>query len=227
MPPQPESPVSAGGEAHPAVYRLKFAKTGRARFLSHLETAAALVRAIRRAGLPFRYSEGFHPHPKISFAGALPVGLESLDEAADIQLETVVADPGEVREKINEGLPEGIRVLEIRPAGGRISLHDLARRTRYEIFLAGGRGSREMQEKMEKFLAADSFFLTRVSKGKSVQKDIRSRVEELSLDREEKKIECTLITDSAGGVRPSEVLSSIFGLSPDEAGRARIIKIRS
>jgi len=223
-PQPPQTATSAVFEADPAVYRLKFAKTGASRFLSHLETSAALIRAIRRAGLSFRYSEGFHPHPKISFAGALPVGVEALDEAADIRLENAVSDPGKVLDRINESLPAGIRVLEIIPAEGRPSLHHLARRSRYAIFLPGGNSGAELKKKIDEFLAAGNFLISRNAKGKYVQKDIRPLIEEISLDGEEGRIDYTVAAGPAGGVRPSDVLTGIFGLSADAAARAKVIK---
>ena len=59
-------------------HRVTFAKTGDARFLSHRNTMDVFERAIRAAGLPARYSEGFNPHMKLSMGPALPLGLESL-----------------------------------------------------------------------------------------------------------------------------------------------------
>ena len=60
--------------------RVQFAKLGKSRFLSHLELVTLFSRVIRRAGIPIRFSEGFHPLPKIVFGPALPVGVESISE---------------------------------------------------------------------------------------------------------------------------------------------------
>jgi hypothetical protein len=65
-------------------YRLTFSKLDRAGFLSHLELSAALVRALRRSSIALAYSIGYHPHPKISFATATSVGMESKQEYLDI-----------------------------------------------------------------------------------------------------------------------------------------------
>ncbi len=93
--------------------RLTFAKTGPARFLSHLEVSSAITRAIKRSGLTIRYSEGFHPHPKVSFAFATAVGMESLEEFADIQVEDGLIDAAQLPAKINAALPEGLEVRRI------------------------------------------------------------------------------------------------------------------
>src|SRR5262249_3227494 len=66
-------------------HRVTFSKTGDARFLSHRNTMDVLERAIRAAGLPARYSEGFNPHMKLSMGPALALGLESLDEVFDVE----------------------------------------------------------------------------------------------------------------------------------------------
>jgi radical SAM-linked protein len=97
---------------HVVRHRVTFQKTGDARFLSHRNTMDAFERAIRAAGLPARYTEGFNPHMRLSMGPALPLGLESLHEVFDVDgntpFETVAA------ERINAKLPEGLRVLEVR-----------------------------------------------------------------------------------------------------------------
>ena len=84
-------------------------KTGRYAFMSHLDMMRALERAIRRSGLRLAFSEGFHPHPKISFAAPLSVGISSEGEIADIELMSSAA-ADEVSAKLAAHLPEGLRV---------------------------------------------------------------------------------------------------------------------
>ena len=98
-------------------HRVTFSKTGDARFLSHRNTMDVLERAIRAAGLPARYSEGFNPHMKLSMGPALPLGLESLHEVFDVE---GVAPFGEAAAAaIQAKLPPGLDVQEVRelPAG--------------------------------------------------------------------------------------------------------------
>ena len=64
-------------------YRCTFSKCGPARFLSHLELSRCIARTLRRAHLPLKYSQGYHPLPRIVFHDALPVGMESLKEVFD------------------------------------------------------------------------------------------------------------------------------------------------
>ena len=81
------------------------------RFLSHLELVHLFYRASMRADLPLCFSEGFHPMPRIVFETALPVGMESLKEIVDIEVEGKIAPP-EMMERLNQHLPPGIEILE-------------------------------------------------------------------------------------------------------------------
>lgn len=92
------------------VYRMKFAKTGRAKYISHLDLMRCFQRCIRRAELPIAYSEGFHPHMLIVFAAALSLGFESECEIIEIQLSEELSFD-EVKDRMNAILPEGIEVL--------------------------------------------------------------------------------------------------------------------
>ena len=91
--------------------RLRFEKTGQARYISHLDLMRTLQRAFARAGLPMAYSEGFNPHPYLSVARPLPVGVSSVCELLDMGLaqpEDLKTLPG----RVSDVLPYGLRVLE-------------------------------------------------------------------------------------------------------------------
>ncbi|MBI5947139.1 MAG: DUF2344 domain-containing protein [Chloroflexi bacterium] len=79
--------------------RVWFTKGDRVRYISHLDVLRYWERAIRRAELPLAYSQGFTPHPKIAFAGPLPLGFTSEAELMDITLDERV-DPAEFRERL-------------------------------------------------------------------------------------------------------------------------------
>ena len=67
-------------------YRITFSKTGSLAFISHLDFNHSFIRALKRAGLPLKYSEGFNPRPKISFGLPLSVGMEGTNELVDVSL---------------------------------------------------------------------------------------------------------------------------------------------
>ena len=89
-----------------------FCKKGVLRYISHLDIVRLFQRAIRRAGLPVSLSKGYTPHYRISFGNALKLGVESEDEMAVFTMEALV-EPEEFRNRMNEKLPEGIKVNEV------------------------------------------------------------------------------------------------------------------
>lgn len=98
-----------------ARYRLRYAKRGRARFASHRDFQRAFERALRRAGVPMAYSAGFNPHPRISYANAAPTGAAS--EAEYLEIGTAAQlDPTQLRDRLNQALPDGFTIVEVVPA---------------------------------------------------------------------------------------------------------------
>ena len=96
-----------------AVYRMMYAKVGPARFISHLDLLRTFGRAARRAGLPLAFTQGFNPHPKITFAAPLAVGIAGEAEFADLELTRKIPAPVVAR-ALTGALPEGLSVLEVR-----------------------------------------------------------------------------------------------------------------
>lgn len=92
--------------------RLRLSKTGNAVYISHLDLMRTMQRALLRADIPIKYSEGFNPHAQISFALPLSVGTSSDCELMDFKLNAYLALP-EISFRLNRVLPEGLRVLEV------------------------------------------------------------------------------------------------------------------
>jgi radical SAM-linked protein len=92
--------------------RLLFTKTGRAIFLSHLDLMRTFQRAFLRADIRLRHTEGFNPHPVMSFALPLSVGTQSVCELLDFQLDGD-AEPAGFLDRLGRALPEGIGVLRV------------------------------------------------------------------------------------------------------------------
>ena len=90
--------------------RFRFAKRGRAAYLSHLDVMRTFQRAFIRAGIRIRHSEGFNPHPKMSIALPLQLGCESVCELLDA---SVIDGPEDMVAALNLVLPEGIEVLAV------------------------------------------------------------------------------------------------------------------
>lgn len=131
------SPQQPPHDQAPVVQRLRvhYAKRGRLRFSSHRDFQRAFERALRRAAVPMAYSQGFSPHPKVSYAGAAPTGAASEAE----YLEIAVAerrDAAHVRDALDTALPEGLDVLEVVEAGPG-SLADRLEASVWEVALPG------------------------------------------------------------------------------------------
>lgn len=92
--------------------RIRYAKRGRMRFASHRDFARTLERAIRRAEIPIAYSQGFTPHPKISYVGAAPTGVASEAEFLELGLQQQMS-LDEIAQRLDLALPDGMDVLDI------------------------------------------------------------------------------------------------------------------
>lgn len=93
--------------------RAVFAKTGRAKYISHLDLNRCMLRTFRRSKLPVWYTEGFNPHPYYSFALALSLGFESSCEIMDFNITDDNMPFDEIRDKLNAVMPEGMHIVSV------------------------------------------------------------------------------------------------------------------
>ncbi len=93
--------------------RMKFKKTGNIKFISHLDLIRLIERAFRRAEIPLSFTQGYNPHPKISFATALALGISSEGEYMDIAIEELI-DLSILKYNVNRQLPNGIEIIQCR-----------------------------------------------------------------------------------------------------------------
>ena len=112
-----------------------FYKHEQVMFVSHLDMQRLFQRAFRRADLPLAYSNGFNPHPLLSFATALSVGYTSDCEYFDVMLSEYVS-PAEFKRRVNAVLPQGVHIVDAVDAGEfKASLTPLMRSAEYDIEL--------------------------------------------------------------------------------------------
>lgn len=90
-------------------YKITFAKLGYLKFISHLDLIRLFKRAFKRGNISLEFSQGFNPHPKMSFAQPLPLGYESVGEILDIETK-VDYDVMEIVSALKDNLPKEIRV---------------------------------------------------------------------------------------------------------------------
>ncbi len=92
--------------------RLRFSKTGQAKYISHLDTNRVFSRAFARAKINLWYTQGFNPRPYMSFSLPLSLGVESFCENVDIRILDDLSDE-EIKNRVNDALPLGIRIVDV------------------------------------------------------------------------------------------------------------------
>jgi len=194
--------------------RLTFSKTGRLRFVGHLDTTEALRRAVRRAGLPVKYSGGFNPHMEVKLAAPLPLGMEGLGEYADIAL-TWDLDESEICERLNSNLPGGlvIRQVSARPDGEK-STAALLRRAEYKVQIKLN-DLNEIQKNFVRFIAMNELYIEKKTKAGVKNVNIRKDIFELALA--ENSVEMTLALGGEGSLSSETVTRLLLGGDYDMA----------
>ncbi len=221
-------PSGAGEAAREKRLRILFTKKDRSRLLSHLEVSSALMRALKQSGLRFIYSQGFHPHPRISFAVATSVGMESLAEYADIRVEEPIQNTIAFMEAANRCLPSGMTLLEMTDLPlNELSLSEAILAFQYRVILPQ-RGTirpvREMNDTLQSFLITPSFITTKTTKDKTIVKDIRPLVEGLQFDPATGVITLRIKWHNNGTLNPLDFLRDVLGLTDTDLADTRITK---
>lgn len=194
---------------------LRFSKEGEASTLSHRDLMGLFERALRRAGLPVRMSQGFNPHPRMSILLALPVGVEADQEAIEIGFEPPVA-PAEVQERLAAQLPKGIRLrtAEALPPGVRPTVAEVA----YEAELPPS--VEVTPADIEAFLARTEVVVERSTPKGHRRLDIRPAVAGMSL--EGGRLSFRLVVGAEGTPRPDEVVGVLLARGAGDAPRVRL-----
>ena len=165
--------------------RLRFEKTGRAVWISHLDLMHTMQRAFSRAGYALKYSEGFNPHPQISIALPLSVGAASFCEIMDFRLKTD-ADLRELPARLTAVMPEGIRVTDCYE---QVSKAALLKYLEIEgCFEYDTRDPVEMAKALTDFFAQESIVITKKTKRGMGESDIRSAIREISFTEGEREV---------------------------------------
>jgi radical SAM-linked protein len=196
-----------------------YAKRGPAKHFGHLELVRTFLRTFRRARIPLRFSEGFHPTPKVSFESALPVGIESMEEHFVVEVPFHVQRTSLVA-RVNEQLPEGLILTACKDAFDP-SLTQRPMSTHYTVRLKDNTFS---ERKLKDFLKSKEWPLVKTNrKGHTRTMDLKETIAGLRLvSPSEAHMEVKLLPGSHVNCR--EALSNIFGLSDRTLKLATIIK---
>jgi radical SAM-linked protein len=185
---------------------LEFAKTGAAKFISHLDLQRAFSRAIRRSGLPVKLSEGFNPHYTVSFASALSLGMESECECVEMAMATdVFAD--EYLLAMARALPPGLqpkRAVTLRDNAPKLMA--ALGEAEYEMLIDEGRAD-DYKRAADDVMSRSEIVAVKVSDGKEKKIDIRPMIKMISV--KENKLIMRLSAAQTGALKPGLLLDEI------------------
>ena len=163
--------------------RLVFEKTGRAVWISHLDLMRLFQRAFKRAGLALKHTQGYNPRPTVSIALPLSVGVESVCELLDFELDGDLPAMDDIRDRLNSALVEGVRVLSVSHGGKKIkelALLDCTLTLQYD----GGAGEDAVKAIRELF-DRPSVVVEKKSKNGPVGQDIIPLIRKLDVNPDE------------------------------------------
>lgn len=146
--------------------RLRFRKTGRLRYISHLDLVRTMTKAVLRAKLPVWYTMGFNPVPKMVFATPMSVGMESLDELVEIRM-TEHVDPDRAIEALSRAVPRELSFYEAYEPENKLT--DVAY-AEYEVLLRTELPLAETAESIRALLADPTLKCTNLTHGKQKER---------------------------------------------------------
>lgn len=156
-------------------YCIKYGRDARVKYISHLDFVRMFHRAVRRAGLPFMFSQGFNPHPIMTVAVPLSVGVTAEGEYMRVGFDTN-ADGAEIMQILNSALPEGFFVSAAMRAEGKEPDFNLIEHAEYIIDAEA-----EMPEDFsaQPFLDLTELVVMKKTKSGEKETDIRPLIYEL------------------------------------------------
>ncbi|KAF0145359.1 MAG: radical SAM protein [Nitrospirae bacterium] len=185
----------------PVKIRVEFSKTGKLKYLSHLELVTAITRAMRRIDIPLVYSAGFHPSPRISFGPALGVGISGIKEYFDMEIKQPF-DINYLLSEVNSVLPEGLKLRDCALISAKEpSLSSFISRYEYEIICPDSSAAEQFSGKEET--------------------DIREMIEDIKV-MDKKTVRLILVDRESKKIRLGELLPEIFNVLYGELDITRL-----
>lgn len=202
-----------------SIFRCCYSIQGNISFLSHLDLLQAWQRILRRAKIPVALSQGFNPHTKIAFGPARPVGVESLREYFDVELQQDM-EIEVFTKQLEAALPQGISLIEVKPIQiGEKSITALIAVADYQVWIDDEEITDILQRVGELLQKEEILYLKTSPKGDKTV-NLRPGIFQLVWDGE--KFVMQLQAGNSGHVRPEEVL---FCLGIDKEQIKRTLRI--
>lgn len=191
--------------------RIWFDKIGMSRYISHLDLMRTMTRAIRRSKIPLWYTEGFNPHPYMTFALPLSLGMESVCESMDIRIEGEISND-EILSKLKAVMPNGIDIKKV--TEGKFDPKYIAL-GKFEITFPEIYDTKSFCGKVSAMLTADELIVQKLGKKghRKVYKDINliEFIKEYELNERQNSVvlSITLPAGSKTNVNPSLLCDEI------------------
>ena len=198
-------------------YVAKFEKGGYTKYISHLDLLRVFKRAFKVMGLDIKYSNGYNPHPKMSFAQPLSLGYSSLCEY--LEFETVTPhDPDTLKEELSAELPRDLVITELfRFDSEAKTLASESDACEYKIFLPYEGTEEEFRELFASYMAQERITaLKKMKKTKTMEEvDIKDKIRSWDISREGDSmvIDCILDSGSHSNLSPELVIKSFLVFS--------------
>lgn len=160
--------------------RIKFAKYGAMKFIGHLDMMRFFQKAVRRADIDVKYSEGFSPHQIMSFAAPLGVGIESCGEYMDLEVLSMSSEK-EIKEALNRVMVEGVRVLSmgVLPDQAKNAMASVSAAS-YQLHLKEGTfGISDLAGTVSAFYAQERILHTKETKKNVLEVDLKQGIYEI------------------------------------------------
>ena len=198
---------------------IRFGKQPRLRFISHLDLQRFFQRALNRTGLPIAWTQGFNPHPILSFGSALALGWTSEYEILDVKLSAPMGRR-RTEDAMRAALPVDLPVLEVRMVDDRHPAPmAMVRASDYEITLSGETAAATL-DAAEEFLRRESVMAVRKTKSGEREVDIRPMA--LRLEREGDVLSARLMLTEKDTLKPDLLVRALAEIAGAEVPEMRI-----
>ncbi len=189
---------------------MKFSKTGKMKYIGHLDLLKVTQRAVKRANLPIAYSQGFNPHQQMSFALPLSLGVESYAEVLDIQL-TKEMNENEIKNKLNEAFPKGIEILKVRKF--KFEERNTASQVELGTYEVKCEGIKQLNDVVNKLMSQDEIIVAKKTKRKDFKDtDVKHMIFDIKA-LNENTVYLEISTGSKQNLKPELVIEKLYNLA--------------
>lgn len=206
--------------------RIRFSRGEEIKFISHLDIMRLWHRAFHRAQIPLAYTEGFSPHPRLSLAAPLAVGITSQAELMDAFCSKWVS-PHFFTDAVSQQLPAGIEIMQVFSVAPTMpSLQSQVSQAEYEVELETEKDQPEVKAALASLLAAEHFPWHHERDTGTRNYDLRSLIDDLWLIEWQKSsgtIGMRLRCDSGGSGRPEQVAAALGFSHPNSIRRTKLL----